>query len=135
VIGRALAAIARVALALWIGAVACVGALVAPALFRRLDAAPAGDLLEPIFRAVDLFGIGAAVVCVAAHRGWRRLVAAAMGALAALNALLLGPRIAARAEPFALYHRASEIAWGLILVSGVVMLAAASPRGSAGRDP
>jgi len=118
-----LAPLARVALALWTGAVACL-ALVAPALVRDLGARRAGDILAPLFRTVDLFGLGAAMLALLAFRGWRAWTAGAMGGLAALNVLVLGPRIAARAEPFALLHALSEGAWALILAGGIILLAA-----------
>lgn len=118
-------ALARLLVGLWTGAVAAVAFLVAPRAFRFLDDnRRAGDLLVWIFRRVDLFGIAAGAVAVVAWRRsrWRAAIAVAMTWAAACNAFFLGPRIAARAEPFAFYHRASEGLWGAILLGGVALL-------------
>lgn len=118
-------ALARLLIALWTGAVAAIAFLVAPRAFRFLDDdRRAGDLLAWIFRRVDLFGIAAGAVAFVAWRRsrWRAAVAAAMTWAAASNAFFLGPRIAARAEPFAFYHRLSEGLWGAILLGGIALL-------------
>ncbi|MGQ0615017.1 MAG: DUF4149 domain-containing protein [Planctomycetaceae bacterium] len=142
---RLLAPLARVALALWMGAIASVAALVAPRAFRLLAASPrAGEFLAPIFQGVDRFGIAAAclglLAQVAAPRAPGRVARAAllgaMGAAAALNAYALAPRIAVRAEPIALLHGLSAGLWMLLFCCGITLLAAgASPRSDARQAP
>jgi hypothetical protein len=122
-----LAASARLAVALWAGAVATVAFVVAPRVFGFLDDhARAGELMRPIFRSVDLFGIGAAVLFAVAARGsrWRLALACLLGAAAAANAFILGPAIAGGKREL---HGVSEAVWGAILV-GSLVLAIAGPR-------
>ena len=108
----------HIALALWIGAVACVAALVAPAAFEHLDVAAAGELLAPIFRGVDIFGLATATVLVLSSVGWRRKVAVVMGVCAAASVFYLAGRIDGRNA----YHYAAEVAWTVILLGGVALL-------------
>ncbi len=122
-----LPALGRLAVALWAGAVAAVAFAVAPRVFRFLADPPrAGELMGPIFRKVDLFGIGAAVLFAVAARGsrWRFALACLLGAAAAANAFLLGPAIAGGKREL---HGVSEAVWGAILV-GSLVLAIAGPR-------
>lgn len=137
---RFLTASARAALALWTGAIAGIAFAVAPRVFRYLDdPRRAGELLRPIFRRVDLFGIGVSLLGIAAVfaadlRRWRALLLAAMGGAAATNAFLLAPLIEARDDRFALWHRLSEGCWGMILVAGtLLLLTGEAPR--SGRSP
>jgi len=119
------AAVARVVLALWIGAVAGVSFVVAPRVFQFLDdPRRAGELMRPIFARVDYFGLAAALVFVVAARRsrLRALLAAGIGGLAAVNVFGLAPRIAARGEHFELLHRASVWVWGSILLGGAILL-------------
>jgi hypothetical protein len=131
-VSDALFALARLAVALWTGAVAAVAFVVAPRVFSFLENREwAGDLMAPIFRRIDIFGIvAAALFAVAARKSRRRFVlAAALGAAAAVNAFALSPLIRARGENFEFYHRASEALWGAILVGGTILaLAGARPR-------
>lgn len=118
-------ALARLLVALWTGAVAAVAFLVAPRAFRFLDdPRRAGEFLAPIFRSIDFFGLGAALVAAVAWRRSRLSLATAvvMAWAAAMNRFFLAPRIEARIEPFAVYHRMSEICWGLILLGGILLL-------------
>ena len=126
---QALQRIAHLAVALWTGAVASVAFVVAPQAFAALERAAAGDLMAPIFRAVDFFGVGAAVVYLFATRRTlvRPIVAGVMGAAAAVNAWGLAPRIAARAEHWELFHKISTGLWGGILVGGVVLVLIGPP--------
>ncbi|HEX5139018.1 MAG TPA: DUF4149 domain-containing protein [Planctomycetota bacterium] len=122
-----LPALARLAIALWAGAIAAVAFAVAPRVFRFLEDPPrAGKLMAPIFRKVDLFGIGAAVLFAIAARGsrWRFALSCVLAAAAAANAFVLAPRIAAGDRAL---HGFSEGLWGGILV-GSVVLALAGPR-------
>jgi len=126
---RGLSAVARLALGVWVGAIAAVSFSVAPRVFHFLDAREqAGELMAPIFRHVDLFGIGAAVLfTLAARRSrWRAILAATMAAAAAVNTFALAPRIEARDEHLQLYHRAAEGLWGFLLLAGAILLLAGS---------
>lgn len=124
---KLLLALARLAMGLWAGAVAAVAFAVAPRVFRFLADPPrAGELMAPVFRRIDLFGIGAAVLFAVAARGsrWRLALACLLGAAAAANAFVLGPRIAGGDRTL---HGLSEGLWGGILV-GSCVLALAGPR-------
>lgn len=128
---RLLPRLAHVLFSFWIGAMAVVAFVVAPGVFRGLrdrltdgeSNRVAGDLMAPIFSAVDLFGIFAAVLfAVAAFRERMRAGAAlVLAGLAAANHLVLAPAIAARAEGFESYHKASEVLWGVMLLAGIVL--------------
>jgi len=125
--GKPLPALARLAIALWAGAVAAVAFAVAPRVFGFLvDRNEAGELMAPIFRKVDLFGIGAAILFATIARGsrWRFAVACLLAAAAAANAFVLAPRIAGGDRTL---HSLSEGLWGGILL-GTVVLALAGPR-------
>ncbi len=127
-------ALARLAMGLWAGAVAAVAFAVAPRVFRFLADPPrAGELMAPIFRKIDLFGIGAAILfaIVARKSRWRFAVACLLGAAAAANAFVLAPRIAGGDR---LLHGFSEGLWGVILV-GSVVLALAGPRAPSYSQP
>lgn len=131
---RVLPPLARLALALWIGSVACVSFLVAPRVFRFLDDnARAGELMGWIFQRVDWFGLAAAVLFVAAHykRRVRAGVAALMGAAAAVNVFWVTPKVIARGEDLDFYHRLATQLWGGILILGLGLLLADArpPRG------
>jgi hypothetical protein len=117
---------ARLAMGLWAGAVAAVAFAVAPRVFGFLDdKARAGELMGPIFRKVDLFGIGAAVLfaIVARRSRWRLAVAVLLAVAAAANAFVLGPRIPGGSRTL---HHVAEGLWVLILVWSAV-LAVAGP--------
>jgi len=126
-VGRPLRALARLGVALWAGAVAAVAFAVAPRVFHFLDDPPrAGELMAPIFRKVDLFGIGAAILFAVVARGsrWRFALACLLAAAAAANTFILAPRIPGGDRWL---HNLSEALWGGILV-GSVVLALAGPR-------
>jgi hypothetical protein len=117
--------VARLLLALWIGAAAGVAFIVAPRVFGFLDdRAQAGELMGPIFLYVDWFGIAAAVVFAAAARQsrWRLVLALGLGALAAVNAFVLAPEIRARGEHLDIAHQISTVLWSVILIGGLVLL-------------
>jgi len=121
---NALPALARLAVGVWTGAVAAVAFAVAPRVFGFLeDPERAGELMAPIFRKVDIFGIvAAALFAVAARRSrWRFVLALALGALAAANAFVLSPLISERGDNLKLYHGMSEAFWGVILVGSAVL--------------
>ncbi|MHC4164121.1 MAG: DUF4149 domain-containing protein [Planctomycetota bacterium] len=120
-------AVARLPLALWIGAVAGVAFVVAPRVFGFLDDhAQAGELMGPIFGRIDLFGIAAALVFAVAARAsrWRLLTSLGLGALAAIDVFVLAPEIRARGEHLELAHQLSTGLWSVILIGGVVLLVA-----------
>lgn len=126
-------AIARLLLALWIGAAAGVAFVVAPRVFGFLDdKAQAGELMGPIFQRVDYFGIVAAIVfAVAARKSrWRLILALALGALAAVNVFVLAPEIRARGENLEAAHQISTVLWSVILIGGIVLLVAGPVRRS-----
>ena len=130
-VDRVLQPLARLAMGAWVGAVGAIAFVVAPRVFRFLDDAPrAGDLMAPVFRRIDLFGVAAAALfAVAARRSrWRAGLALLLGALAAANAFFLNPRIAARDARMELYHRLSEGAWGVVLLGGLVLALAGTAR-------
>ena len=117
------AVVCHIALALWIGSVACVAALVAPAAFRALDVTDAARVLGPVFSGVDYLGIVTATgLVLLGPRGWRRNVVALMGVGAAVSVFYLAPRVDGRNA----YHYAAEGVWGFILIAGVVLLYGAS---------
>ena len=127
---RMLEASARLALGLWIGAVACVSFIVAPRVFRFLDDnEKAGELMRGIFPRVDYAGIVAALICVVALRRSRaRAVGAALlGGLAAVNAFAVTPKIVSGAENLEVYHRLAVWIWGAILVGGAALIVAGAP--------
>jgi hypothetical protein len=82
--------------------------------------------MAPIFRKVDLFGLGAAVLfaVVARKSRWRFAIAVLLAVAAAGNAFILGPRIPEGGKAL---HHVAEAFWGVILVWSVV-LAVAGPR-------
>lgn len=119
-----LPALARLAVGAWTGAVAAIAFAVAPRVFGFLDDPErAGELMAPIFRKIDIFGIvAAALFAVAARRSrWRFVLALALGALAAANAFVLSPLISKRDESLDLYHGMSEAFWGVILIGSAVL--------------
>jgi CIC family chloride channel protein len=117
---RTMETLARIALSLWIGAVAAVGFLVAPVVFSTLDDnALAGEVMAPIFRGVDAFGIVATLLVLVVARGLRAWLAGIAGLAAAANVLLISPRIGGRD----LYHHISTGLWIAILLLGVILLA------------
>jgi hypothetical protein len=123
--------VARVLLALWIGAVAGVAFVVAPRVFGFLDDnAQAGELMGPIFQYVDLFGIAVAIVfAVAARKSrWRFVLALALGALAGINVFALAPEIRVRGEHMEIAHQLSTGVWSAILIGGIVLLVAGPTR-------
>jgi hypothetical protein len=115
---RVLPTAVHLALALWIGAVACVAALVAPSAFRHLETGEAGRMLSPVFRGVDYLGVATSIGLLFCLSGWRRKLAAVMGACAAASAFYLAPRVEGRNA----YHYAAEGAWTVILIGGLVLL-------------
>ena len=122
---RVLDPIARLGMALWIGAVAAIAFLVAPRVFGYLDDnEKAGELMRRIFEMTDLFGVCAAAVFTfaARHRKFRAILAAVVGACAAVNRFGVTPRIVARPPDMELWHRISEGLWGVILIGGVLLV-------------
>lgn len=111
--------VSHLALALWVGSVACVAALVAPSTFRALGVADAARVLAPVFRSVDYLGVVTATgLVLVGPRGWRRGLATLMGACAAASVFYLGPRVDGRNA----YHYAAEAAWTVILIGGIILL-------------
>ena len=104
---------------------ACTAFAVAPSVFGVVeDRRLAGDVMLPIFRAVDAFGIVASVVFVFAAWGRRvrGAIAFAAALAAAVNLFVLTPRIAERVEGFERLHALSTGLWTGILVAGLVLL-------------
>ncbi len=124
---RLILALARLAMGLWAGAVAAVAFAVVPRVFGFLADPPrAGELMAPVFRKIDLFGIAASVffAITARKSRWRFALACLLGLAAAANAFVLGPRIAGGDRAL---HGLSEGLWGAILVGSVVLALAGPP--------
>jgi hypothetical protein len=119
---RFAAAFARLAMGLWAGAVSAVAFAVAPRVFSFFgeDKARAGELMAPIFRKVDFFGLGVALffALVARKSRWRLAIALLLAAAAAANAFILGPRIPGGGKTL---HHVAEALWGLILFWSAVL--------------
>jgi len=123
---KALKIASQVLFALWIGAVATVSFLIAPVAFSKLATGEAGPFLRPIFKSVDAFGAAVAILYLAlctARGSWRARVATHLAVFAIFNVLVLAPKIAARDEPFAVWHGLSTGFWMFILVGGIFLLA------------
>ena len=116
--------LAYAALSLWIGAVAGVAIVVIPSVFGKLnDNKLAGDVMAPIFRSVDLFGVAAAFLyAFAVRRHRRRMVLAWVLGVAATGSAVLGRFIAERAEHWELYHAIATKLWFVILLVGVCLV-------------
>ncbi len=124
--------IARLCIALWTGAVLCVMFAVAPAVFGGIpeaqrEAVPPGEILGPVFRAVDLFGIGATVLYLLTlaparipGKRWRALVVAGMGAAAAVDTFVLAPIIRNEGGSSAA-HGISMALWTVVAVAGLAV--------------
>ena len=141
---------ARIAFALWIGAVAGVAFVAAPLVFGAVpehiatkDAA--ARVIGPAFAHVDQFGLAACVLTAIAlllrredgSARWRLIVIGGLAICAAVDAFMLAPKITAREEPLRIYHGLATTAWMLILLFGALLLAVGLfPRPSeASRDP
>jgi hypothetical protein len=138
----------RLLLGAWVGALLCFGALVAPALFRTLSPAEAGDVVRQVIPALDTYGMVAALLLLALsypegsdRRTWiRRGLLIGMGALAAVSLLVITPRMEAlhaeaggrisdvprtdpRRQQFGRLHGASNALFAGVLVLGLAGLA------------
>src|SRR5258708_38146905 len=102
---RILSAAALVAIALWIGGLLTLGAIVAPVVFRIVAAPASADAMIVVFRRFDSLAVGCASVVLAVEiaralqkRPLRRLdrargaVAVAASALALLEAFAISPQ-------------------------------------------
>jgi uncharacterized membrane protein len=83
------------ALAVWIGAVVCFSFIVAPALFRVLDAPRAGEVVGAIFPGYYAVGGAAAAVAVVAGLVLRARAAAPGWGSAAVAAVAVGLAVTA----------------------------------------
>lgn len=121
--------IAYGALAAWMGAIGCA-TFVAIHAFKTFPDEQAADFMGPVFKAVDLFGIAAALCFAVALRASRlRLVLALLlAAAAAVNRFVVTPKIEARAEGFLHWHKAAEWTWTGILLVGLFLLIAPLPK-------
>jgi len=61
---RALDAVALLALAVWLGGYATLGAVVAPLVFGRIPAPYSGDAMSAVFRRFDTVAIACAVIAL-----------------------------------------------------------------------
>ena len=89
--------------------------------------------MAPLFRAVDLSGVVIGVLFAIHARAskWRFVLALLMSAGAAVNLLLVGPRIAEGGGDLETAHRIAEAIWGFLLVGGTLLsLSPRPPRGS-----
>jgi len=134
--GPLLAAPARVALALWVGAVAAIAFVAAPLVFASVPAYlpskdVAGRVIGPAFGRVDTAGVVAGLLGLlhlfllprARGLAWRRLLLGAMVLAAVLDMLWIAPAITARTEPLRTWHAVATGLWMLILGGGLVLLA------------
>ena len=124
--------VARLCIALWTGAVLCVMFAVAPSVFAGIpeaqrEAVPPVEILGPVFRAVDLFGVATAVLYLLAlaparvrGKRWRAIVVAAMGAAAAVDTFVLAPIIRNEGGSSAA-HGISMVLWTVIAVAGLAV--------------
>ena len=124
--------IARLCIALWTGAVLCVMFAVAPSVFAGIpeaqrEAVPPGEILGPVFRAVDLFGVATAVLYLLAlapgrvrGKRWRAIVVAGMGAAAAVDTFVLAPMIRSQGGSSAA-HGISMALWTAVAVAGLAL--------------
>ncbi len=94
----------RLLLGVWLGALLCFGAVVAPALFRALTPAQAGSVVHLVFPRLDAFTVfaGFALLALGAGvEGWptgrarvRAALVVGMTALACASAFAVTPRMA-----------------------------------------
>lgn len=128
--GRMLAAVERVVLTLWIGALWTAGYLAAPVLFAALDDRPlAGRLAGDMFTVVSYLSVAAAVavllIQVLRRNGrrslWRTWAVVAMLALIAVGEFVIRPLMANAAQ--ADFGRLHGIAQGLYLLVSLLGLA------------
>jgi Domain of unknown function (DUF4149) len=136
-----------VALSLWVGIMACVAFLVAPAAFGTLEREAAGRMMSTLFPRYYAAGLalGLAAAAGALARGrpeswaaWTALGAIAlMLAFTAYSALVLLPEIrtlapvppGARPERLARLHGLAMMANAAVFLAGVVALALTVARG------
>lgn len=153
----AMKTLAGVAVALWLGIMACFAFIVAPAAFATLDREAAGRFVGAVFPRYYLAGAILGLVALAgltAHgllpgaRPWEwmgsALVAAMLGltlyawlavlpaAQAARDAMRQGPAAAAQTEAasFARLHRLSTILNGAVMFAGVLFVVLTAMRRS-----
>ena len=134
-----------VALSLWVGIMACVALLVAPAAFGTLEREAAGRMMGAVFPryyAVGLgLGLAAAGALVAMGRPGSWTARAQLGTIAlmltltAYAALVLLPEIRAlaaaggRPERLARLHRLAVAANAAVFLAGLAALALTAARG------
>lgn len=124
-------------LALWIGGVVALGALVAPALFRSLPRPDAGAIFGPILRrfayvrlaavALMVIGAGAKYLKFETHAAtpWIALRWAFIALLAIIVVYEIGvlhPRMERRGDDFARLHKRAEALMKVSLVAAVLAL-------------
>lgn len=116
-------------LAIWAGAMACA-VVAAFRVFGMLeDDRVAGDIMAGIFRAVDSFGLVAALLAAAVSFSSRRrfVLACALAIGVATNMFLIAPRIAEEGGRGG-WHTASERLWGGLLLGAVILSLMGPPR-------
>jgi hypothetical protein len=109
VLRRAVGAVAALAVALWLGGLVTLGALVAPTIFSRVSMPWSADAMTVVFRRFDLVAMGCAAIllateavrAIAAVRAGRRFsradhARAALSVLAAAAAVYEGTSISPR---------------------------------------
>ena len=87
---RVLDAVALVAIAVWLGGYATLGAVVAPLVFGMVPAPYSGDSMTAVFRRFDSVAIACAVVALLAEAGQAMLRARAIGKLDIARASFVG---------------------------------------------
>ena len=116
-------------LAVWAGAMACA-VVAAFRVFGMLeDDRIAGDIMAGIFRAVDSFGLIAALLAAAVSFSSKRrfVIACVLAVGVATNIFLIAPKIAVEGGRGG-WHTASERLWGVLLLGAVVLAVMGPPR-------
>ncbi len=89
-VDRALDAVSLVAVAVWLGGYATLGAVVAPLVFGMVPAPYSGDSMTAVFRRFDSVAIACAVVALLAEAGHAIVRARAIGKVDLARASFLG---------------------------------------------
>jgi hypothetical protein len=144
----------RLLLGVWLGALLCFGAVVAPALFKVLAPGQAGSVVRQVIPVLDLYGLIAGVVLVAVSLAYegrprgksavRLGLLAAMVIAVAISAFYVSPTMESLRESvggemsklapgdpvrrqFGALHGVSSVLMALELVLGLVALGLGPP--------
>jgi len=142
----------RLLLTLWVGSLWAIGYLAVPIAFANLDTSIAGDYAGKLFFAVNILGIGAAVILLVSrlfifgfkrfHLYWRSWMLLLMLALSLVFIAYLQPEMHAikqlewqadnvLAERFSSLHKLSENLYLLLSLFGLMMVLTTDKRSEA----